>query len=316
MITLNTTPAAQDSFIFDYTPIERIEDVLVKRDELFNPFQSLICGGKIRQAYHFLFSQREKIIKHHNSTIIFSTQVNGTTGPIFAELAKHFGLKCIVCVGATTEEKLPQLPMMHLARQHGAEIRILAQIGYAQVLNSRIRDIIKQHKYFDVGYSFENASLYRESFIEVNAHQVQNLPDNLDALVFPVGTGLQFASMLHGLAKYNKKVKRVIGVRVGPDRTDSIKSFFNSQSSFDNLLSTQTGVFEFEVVPYSSKMNYAKPFEIKVGDISLDPYYESKCWSWLQQNRNMLGDSVCFWNVGRHPTAKQIYEVFPIDLNK
>ena len=43
----------------------------------------------------------------------------------------------------------------------------------------------------------------------------KNLPDEMDTLVMSCGVGIQMSAVMYGIKKYNKKVKRIIGVGVG-----------------------------------------------------------------------------------------------------
>ena len=43
----------------------------------------------------------------------------------------------------------------------------------------------------------------------------QKLTDEMDTLVMSCGVGIQMSAVMYGIKKYNKKVKRIIGVGVG-----------------------------------------------------------------------------------------------------
>ena len=106
-----------------------------------------------------------------------------------------------------------------------------------------------------------------------------------------LGVGIQFACVLKGLKEYNKKVKRIIGVQVGPDRRKLIDGYLNQ-----NPLTEPRFDLEYELVQYKSA--YSKPEIQKVSDFYLDDIYEAKAHKWMLENINM-DQKILFWCVGR-----------------
>jgi 1-aminocyclopropane-1-carboxylate deaminase/D-cysteine desulfhydrase-like pyridoxal-dependent ACC family enzyme len=284
------------------TPVEQVGPHLyVKRDDMFTAYSGLIRGAKMRQAIQDVRYLRARCKRV--TTVILSSQVDGTTGAIMAEAAMQYGLQCIICVGATTLERLHELPMMRLAMMHGARISIVAGTAYASVIKARIREMIKC-----AGPTHVNVE-YGAWWPFGTSAQVDNLPDELDNLVIPCGTGIQMAAILYGLAlNGNKRIKRVIGVRVGPDRRKEIDSRLlcagvqSVKAQADHF--TQYRV-SYDLVPYAEKMNYSKPLKARIGDIELDPIYEAKAASWMLNTINAK-EKTCFWIVGKRPTEAEI----------
>ena len=129
---------------------------------------------------------------------------------------------------------------------------------------------------------------------DTNSYQVQNIPDELDVLVMSLGVGIQFSCVLKGLKKYNKKVKRIIGVQVGPDRRKLIDSYLNQNPLFEEPLG-----IEYEL--YQDTSAYSKTVDFNIGDFQLDDIYEGKAYKWMIENID-LNQRILFWCIGRRLT--------------
>ena len=134
-----------------------------------------------------------------------------------------------------------------------------------------------------------------------NSTEVLNIPNELDVLVMSLGVGIQFACVLKGLKKHKKKVKRIIGVQVGPDRRKLIDGYLNQ-----NPLWEQPFDLEYELVQYKSA--YSKPEIQKVSNFYLDDIYEAKAHKWMLENID-LNQNILFWCVGRRLTSDEVESI-------
>ncbi len=267
------------------TPVEKHDGIYFKRDDLFCPYGD-VNGGKVRQTI-------ELIKKHKPKGVISAVSVHSPTGPVISRVAKEFGIPCIIAVGGTKEENLNKLPMMKLTKEWGGDIRIVAGHGMKNVVSSRMKSIQKEVGYFDMDFShhiFHDSDL----MFDTNSYQVQNIPDELDVLVMSLGVGIQFSCVLKGLKKYNKKVKRIIGVQVGPDRRKLIDSYLNQNPLFEEPLG-----IEYEL--YQDTSAYSKTVDFNIGDFQLDDIYEGKAYKWMIENID-LNQRILFWCIGRRLT--------------
>ena len=213
--------------INDLTPVEKYDGLLYKRDDLFLPFGKYgTSGGKVRQALSLIGENVDNIIENHKSTIVTHTQVHSTTGTILTRVCKHYNLKCIICVGGTTSKSLKKHHMMMLAEYWGGQIRNVCGHGMHAPVMSRLRELVKQEKYFNAVFS-DNVNLYPESVLDTTANQVKNIPDKLDNMIISVGSGIQMAGILRGIVKYKKQIKNIYGVCIGPDRRKKINYYAN-----------------------------------------------------------------------------------------
>ena len=269
------------------TPVEDHYGVWYKRDDLYCPFGD-VNGGKVRQT-RLLFSKYGGSYGGW-SGVIAAVSVHSPTGPVISRIAKEFNTPCIIAVGGTTPENLDKLPMMKLTKHFGAEVRIVAGHGMKNAITARVNEICKETGYHNIDFSHH---IYNDAdlMFNTNGDQVENIPDELDVLVMSLGVGIQFACVLKGLKEYNKKVKRIIGVQVGPDRRKLIDGYLNQ-----NPLMEPRFDLEYELIQYKSA--YSKPEIQKVSNFYLDDIYEAKAHKWMLENIN-IDQKILFWCVGR-----------------
>ena len=268
------------------TPVEDHYDIWYKRDDMFCPYGD-VNGGKVRQT-RLLFSKYAG--QGGWRGVVAAVSVHSPTGPVISRVAKSYGISCIIAVGGTTPENLDKLPMMRLSKHFGAEVRIVAGHGMKNAITARVNEICKETGYHNIDFSHH---IYNDAdlMFNTNGDQVENIPDELDVLVMSLGVGIQFACVLKGLKEYNKKVKRIIGVQVGPDRRKLIDGYLNQ-----NPLTEPRFDLEYELVQYKSAYSIS---EIqKVGEFYLDDIYEAKAHRWMLENINM-DQKILFWCVGR-----------------
>ena len=280
------------------TPVELHNGIYVKRDDLFQPFgKHAINGGKTRQGIELIRRNIKDIQKNYNNTVVTTTSVHSSSGAIMAHICNHYKVKCVICIGGSSEKTVYNHHMMRYAHFFGAKIMNVCGTGMAGPVLKRMSDYIKENKYFDACY-FHNADNCPEAILDMTKVQEANIPNDLDNLIVHVGGGLQMASIIRGLTAYNKSVKRIIGCHVGPDRREKIDYFINA--------------LEYPVLPYEMhplNTTYAKP-EIQYIDsrkrIKLDDIYEAKAWKWMKDNIDYKNEQTLFWAVGRRLTDKEV----------
>ena len=279
------------------TPVEDHYDIWYKRDDMFCPYGD-VNGGKVRQT-RLLFS---KYVCPPGGWrgVVAAVSVHSPTGPVISRVAKSYGIPCIIAVGGTTPENLDKLPMMKLTKHFGAEVRIVAGHGMKNAITARVNEICKETGYHNIDFSHH---IYNDAdlMFNTNGDQVENIPDELDVLVMSLGVGIQFACVLKGLKKYNKKVKKIIGVQVGPDRRKLIDGYLNQ-----NPLTECPFNLEYELVQYKSA--YSKSEVQQVGDFYLDDIYEAKAHKWMLNSID-LNQKILFWCVGRRLTGDEVESI-------
>ena len=267
---------------YDITPVEDHYDIWYKRDALYAPYGD-VNGGKVRQTIELIENCPVE------TGIIASTSVHSPSSTIFSRVAKEYNIPCIIAVGGTKPENLDKLPMMRVCKHFGAEIRIVAGHGMKTAISARIKEIQQENGYYNPDFS-KHIHTHPE-LMYVNTQQVSNIPDDLDVLVAPMGSGIQFANILKGIHEHKKSVKRVIGVHVGPDRRKLIDSYL-----YKDLVWEEKVTYDYELV--STNSPYSKPEIQRVGEFELDDIYEAKAHKWMLENID-LDQKILFWCVGR-----------------
>ena len=182
---------------YEITPVEQYNGIYYKLDDLYAPYGD-VNGGKVRQTIEILENCNIK------SGIIASTSVHSPSSTIFSRVAKEYNIPCIIAVGGTKDENLDKLPMMRLCKYFGAEVRIVAGHGYKTAITAQIKKAQRENGYYNPDFS-KHIHTHPELMF-VNAQQVANIPDELDVLIAPVGSGIQFANILKGIHVHNKSI--------------------------------------------------------------------------------------------------------------
>jgi hypothetical protein len=121
--------------------------------------------------------------------------------------------------------------------------------------------------------------------VDCIADQVKNLPDDLYNLVIPTGSGITAGSILRGIEKYGKKIKKIYVVHVsGQDRNKKITEIAG-------------------LVPYIYIKGTGFPFHRKLDrmvtdEFILDKIYEAKAYDWMLHNLDVRNEKTLFWVVG------------------
>jgi len=121
--------------------------------------------------------------------------------------------------------------------------------------------------------------------IDCIADQVQNIPDNLDNLIIPTGSGITAGSILRGIKRYGKRVKNIHVVHIsGMDRRQKINGIEDG-------------------VPYiyiqDNTCLYNKKVKRTIADgFTLDYIYEAKAYHWMLNNLDYRKEKTLFWCVG------------------
>lgn len=280
------------------TPVEEHDGVFYKRDDLFMPFgPGGLNGGKCRQTLALIRDNVDPIRQAHNSTLITTSSIYSTSGAILAAYGELLNFRVILAVGGTKPVKLPGHPMMRLAAHYGADIRIVCGTGMSGPVHKRVLDICQNEGSFNAIFS-DNADENSRAILDSLSLQVQNIPDELDVLIVAVGTGLHLLAIMQGLEKYGKKVKRIIGCHVGPDRRKKIDGYL-SPLEWQNP--------DYEMTPLNLNSAYGKPCIVHLpnGD-PLDELYEAKAHVWMQENIDTTKLKTLLWLVGRRPSAAEV----------
>lgn len=273
------------------TPVQYINGIFVKREDLFKPYSfSNANGSKLRQCILLV----ENNIDKAKNGIITGTSVVSPQSVICASVAKGLNIPCHIMFGGTNKEALKKKEYPMIANDLGANIIIGSKLGYTSVLQAKATEYAKENNLFQVKYGFDLMGNI-DAFIESVAFQVQNVP-NVDNLVITVGSAITLIGVLYGMAIYNKtSIKNVYAYAIAPNRMDKIHKY-------RDLIYLEQKVTlpinKVRYIDYFAKVgyNYNKSMNEKIGDVVLHPKYEAKTYNWLKQTK--LEGETLFWIVG------------------
>ncbi len=281
----------KDLKIFDLTPLEEMDGVWYKRDDLYCPFgPDVLNGGKLRQGVFLLSLVAEK----GYNRIVTGCSILSAQAPVAAATARYWNMPCVVWYGTSQHQKHH---MPRLVKYFGAEIKV-APSGRSNVLHHRAKQEMQAGDFFlEYGINCQNTD-FTSAFYDVTANQVQNLPDDLDNLVVDCGSGITSTGILLGLKKYNKKVKNVWLIGTAPNREKKIR---DRLATLSILLNLDLWNLPFHYVDlYVNGLKYEDQVKAHLSDGSeLHPHYEAKAYQWMQDNPQLFeGQKNVFWIVG------------------
>lgn len=281
----------------ELTPIERHNNIFLKRDDLFAPLGiGNINGTKLRQCFALINSNMNKKIKG----IITGCGINSPQSAIVSYVANYYKLPCIILVGGTNEERIKTLPYLKRSLDFGSKI-INLKSGRHTVLYKHARDIVKNNDYFIVEYGI-NLKNNMNALIQSVANQVKNIPDNLDKLFITCGSGITSTGVLLGTYLFKKNIKEIILVGNAPNRENFIKENLEQLALYYKDVNITNLKFTF-IDRYNNEpsFNYNKQEKASINNIELHPNYETKAWNFITKNKLYTDDEkVMFWIVGSY----------------
>ena len=241
---LPTAPTTQPTITdpAELTPIEKVGNLWIKRDDLFEC--NGVQGGKVRTCLALSQGASGLVTAGSRS----SPQVN-----IVAHIADYLGVPCRVHTPAGAAS-----PEVAQAVAYGAE-RISHRPGYNTVIVKRARDDAKAHGWTEIPFGME----CQEAVKQTRKQVPEVLPDGVRRLVAPVGSGMSLSGILWGLKDHDHKLP-VVGVVVGADPTERLDKY--APKGWRDMV---------ELI--EAKEDYHDEVNATIGSVVLDPVYEAKC---------------------------------------
>ena len=272
------------SKLLELTPLEQCGQILFKRDDLFRPFEmKTLNGGKLRQVMTVLRDCR-------SPGVITAASIHSPQIPLVAGAAYYLGLPCVAVVGGRTMTK-----ELRIANELGADIRRVVS-GRHRALYAEVSRINVGLGYHVIPYGIAPATRLREFFI-TQSKQVENLPDELDALVVTCGSGVSAAAILVGLWRFSKSVSTLILVATGPSRLKRMSQFLQSVSPDAKkfLDSTEVRCVDLFREP---RFRYEQRVSFEFCGVELHPRYEAKAFRHIVEKTNYICGRTLFWVIG------------------
>ncbi|MNV43035.1 threonine synthase [compost metagenome] len=175
-----------------------------------------------------------------------------------AHIAADLGIPCRVHVPWGNLS-----PELESAQKMGAEI-IQAKPGFNSIIISRARKDSKELGWTEIPFGMEC-----QQAIDLTSFQTINIPQEVNRIVVPVGSGMSLSGILDGVYKYGLNIP-VLGIQVGADPNKRLTQYIPEQYKY-----------ELEKSDLHYHERYPSPM---FQGIDLDPIYEAKCIPFLKPN--------------------------------
>lgn len=214
ILSLDRARVKWEKYLRALTPVEKIGDWYFKREDKFAPLgYGGVNGSKLRQLI-WLVSKAAQNGAHG----VVGGAVSGSPQHLMlAVVASHYGLPAITVCGSADWTKYPMLKM---ARGAGATLH-LSKCGYAKTLEHDAFKLAKENDYWPLETNItlsekRNTDEEISAFHALGAHQVENVPGDVETLVIAAGSCNSVVSVLYGITAYRPKhLKRVVLMGVG-----------------------------------------------------------------------------------------------------
>jgi hypothetical protein len=279
----------------DLTPVELHDGLWVKREDLYRG-RFGVNGAKYR-ACQFLVDRAHD---RGATQVVSAASVLSPQSAMAAVVAGEFGMSCRVIVGGTTPDKAVKHKSIGLAQAAGASIEAIP-VGYNPALQSAARravedDLTGTSWRLPYGITTDDDV---ERFLQVGAPQTMNLPDEIETLVIPFGSGNTAAAVLYGLHDFRPaNLRKVVLVGIGPDRVDWLNDRLASVGR-DNV---PPGVELVHISLHGWFASYGDRMPETLDGIVLHPTYEGKVVRFMNSAKpdywTRRDGKTCFWIVG------------------
>lgn len=271
--------------VTDLTPVELRNGMWYKREDLHRNAYG-VNGSKYRACRHLLEgAQREGY-----DWVVSAQSVLSPQSAICATLAEELGMGCTIVVGASKPETAARHPNIATALKAGAMLDTTPRVAYNGVIQPYAAKLAAETGAWQLPYAISLPETASETavraFLAVGGGQVANVPDEVETIVIPFGSGNTAAGVLYGLrtSRLLGAGQRVILVGVGPDRSTWLK---------DRLtVAGAEGAMDFVefISLHGWFADYGDRMPETIDDIVMHPTYEGKVVRFLN------GSSLDWWH--------------------
>lgn len=290
------------------------------RFDLFQPLdpKKYVGGLKSLQCCNLLMNNLEKIKSVNGGIVTTCSDLNSPQSNVVAGAASIFGLKCIVGVcgeESKTQAIIDKHKMVKSAIPFQAQIQPVSRAAYQSVIESRLSKWCKENNLNPFFIKFGiNIDQDRDAIINSSARHMHLIPDDLDVLVVPVGSGLALGGVFTGLYLHKKRPKKIIGIQVsGSNRQSKINGYMPSFVKFR---------WQYAHVNRKYDIQYKEYVNFTTDDgQDFDCNYEGKAFSYFFNNPDEFGvdlskDKIMVVSVGNtNPVRKAIGLIKYVDFN-
>ena len=286
-----------EDFLYQLTPVEKIGDIWLKREDKFAPLgPGNINGSKLRQLIWLMTQQ--PITGIVSGAVMQSPQL-----VMAATVAKHLKVPCHQFSGGRRNSVLA-------AEALGAETH-LVNPGYAATLNPKARQFANEHGFLwiETNITIEHKSSQAErieAFHRVGSEQCRNIPDHIENLFIPAGSCNSLTSILYGLGRFKpKSLKNILLFRIMKN-AGKRRNWTNQRLDIIRQVSGEALALPYTFTEYAlvddGYCTYADLMPFNYNGVLAHPRYEGKCLNYINDNlpifRHLLDEKTMFWIIG------------------
>lgn len=282
----------------DLTPVELRGGRWYKREDA-NRNAYGVNGSKYRACRHLLTQAMAAGYDH----VVSASATASPQSSICATLAEELGMRCTIVVGASKPHTAIKHPNIAIAMAAGAELDTGCRVAYNGTLQPYGARLAEELGAYQLPYAISppaSSSLRDvEAFLQVNAPQVVNLPDELETLVLPFGSANTACGIFYGLHdQCPSSLRDIYLMEIGPSRrqwaTERLESVGRGL--------TVPGVRVHFITLHEVWASYSDQMPETMDGITFHPTYEGKMIRWLNLVRPewwlKTDGTVGFWIVG------------------
>lgn len=279
------------------TPIENRDGRWYKREDLLRDLTG-VNGAKYRQCGFLV----ERAAAAGAVRLVTGASVLSPQHAMTALEAARLGLPLTCVLGGTSPETAIRNPSVRIAVENGARLDTAVRVGYNPQIQRRVQQLALRPGTIAIGYGIsipDGAPLEDiRAFHAVGAAQVANLPEGLDNLIVPLGSGNSCTSLLYGLATHPAPPTRVTIIGIGPSRFQWMLTRLARLGATPTMALAHYDLHATKTYSYTDKVK-------KTSDgILLHPTYEAKVVTWIEAHPEVApgwenrDNSTALWIVG------------------
>lgn len=249
------------------TPVEFINGYYFKRDDAYKIGDAI--GGKARVAEHLI----KKALNNGFTKVVTTGSRDSRQCDIVSSVCDYYNIECHLFMPSGKDTDV----ISNIQKRKTSVIH-RTKVGYNSVLIHDSREWALAHNAYYIPFGMEC-----QECIDINKHQVANIPTDVKRIIIPCGGGMQMISVIHGLKCYDKAHIKVVGVQVGASPKRVIDKFLPNADLFCDE-------YNYEII--KSEIPYDKHINATFCGVELDEIYEAKCVPFLRE-----GDLL--WIVGK-----------------
>lgn len=299
--SLNREDIRWEDYLQTLTPWENHQGVWFKREDYFAPLSyGGPNGAKCRQLIHLMNTQREGKSHVLSGASLKSPQLSMST-----IIGAHYGLPARLVVGATKPETMLKHPNPRISAGFGAKFEYIS-VAYNPQLQKKVEELTKPSSLVvRYGITLDHLTQPIEdvlAFHEVGANQVKNLPEEVEVLIVPAGSCNSLVSVLLGLSRDSKNLKRLFTLGIGPNKMDWVAERCAKMGINLDALPFK---WKHHSLHDSGFSTYQDMMPESFDGIQFHPTYEGKMIRYLKSEGWIPQDgTVGFWIVGSEPDLK------------